>query len=39
MAWYYPLIRILFYGRVYHDVPGTYIVWQIEKSAKNTLLS
>ena len=24
----------LFYGRVYHDVPGTYIVWQTEKVSK-----
>ena len=29
----------LFYGRVYHDVPVTYIVGQTKKSAKNTLLS
>ena len=24
----------LFYGRVCHDVPGTYIVWQTEKIAE-----
>ena len=29
----------LFYRRVYHDIPVTYIVWQTKKFSENTLFS